>query len=225
MAALAPSAAGAADPKLRFAVIEVGGSQQRVCANDLIMVPSMSFAAIGDVLTFQPLLVGSLASTVIGRPHVANVVVRARVEEHTDGAKVIIFKKKRRTGYKRTTGFRAQYTVLRVTSIEDVATVPKAKSAEVAASSPSTSSVSATPAEEMAADRAKLTQSLQHAEAVLATAKQRTHTKAQLNSRKFQGAATRVAVLNSVQQAVSPIKVDVQGEAPADSEKAAKAAL
>jgi ribosomal protein L21 len=90
----------------------------------------------------------SQSQTQIGRPTVENVIVKAKVEEHLDGAKVIVFKKKRRTvrfslslsrlllfshhsqtykifllfrqGYKRTTGFRAQHSVVRITAIDDL---------------------------------------------------------------------------------------------------------
>ena len=39
----------------------------------------------------------SVGSTLIGRPTIPTIAVRARVEEHTDAAKVLVFKKKRRT--------------------------------------------------------------------------------------------------------------------------------
>ena len=44
--------------------------------------------------------------------------VKCQVEEQTKDAKIIIFKKKRRKGYKRKTGFRREVTILRVLEIE-----------------------------------------------------------------------------------------------------------
>lgn len=44
--------------------------------------------------------------------------VRLQVEEQTKDAKVIVFKKKRRKGYKRKIGFRREVTIFRVTDIE-----------------------------------------------------------------------------------------------------------
>lgn len=66
----------------------------------------------------QVLLVGSRHKTVVGRPVVPDASVTALVEEQTLDAKVLVFKKKRRKGYKKTQGHRRQITVLRVQGVE-----------------------------------------------------------------------------------------------------------
>ena len=55
--------------------------------------------------------------TSIGAPAVEGVKVTATVVEHGRGAKIIVFKKKRRKHYKRTKGHRQGYTTLKIESI------------------------------------------------------------------------------------------------------------
>lgn len=65
----------------------------------------------------QVLLVGSRTRTVVGRPSVAAQVMTT-VEEQTRSAKVIVFKKKRRKGYKKKMHYRREITLLRIGDIE-----------------------------------------------------------------------------------------------------------
>jgi large subunit ribosomal protein L21 len=53
----------------------------------------------------------------VGRPTIAGAVVSLAVEEHTQDEKLVIFKKRRRKNFKRTTGFRRRVSILRVTDI------------------------------------------------------------------------------------------------------------
>ena len=55
--------------------------------------------------------------TAIGQPLLTNVKVLAEVEEQALASKVLVFKKKRRHGYKRFKGHRQPYTLLRVKDI------------------------------------------------------------------------------------------------------------
>ena len=74
--------------------------------------------SVGEVVAYdRVLLVGSADATVIGSPYVRDAVVEVRVEEQALADKVIVFKKKRRKGYRRWKGYRARLTVLRVSSI------------------------------------------------------------------------------------------------------------
>ena len=81
--------------------------------NDVINAERLPRAAIGDVITLdQVLLVGTPAHSLVGRPLVPGARVTVRVAEQTQDAKTIIFKKKRRKGYQRKTGFRKFVTIL-----------------------------------------------------------------------------------------------------------------
>ena len=63
------------------------------------------------------LLVTSDAGTKVGTPTISGASISATIVEHTKGDKVIVFKKKRRKGYKVKNGFRQSYTKLKIDKI------------------------------------------------------------------------------------------------------------
>ena len=98
----------------RFAVVLLGGSQYKVAAGDLICVEKLDLP-VGSALDAQRvLLVGEAGATVIGSPLVEGASVHATVEEQGYGQKVIVFKKRRRKGFRRWRGYRARLTLLRI---------------------------------------------------------------------------------------------------------------
>ena len=116
-----------------YAVIRTGGKQYRVAPNDVIQVERLSTGP-GESVDFDEVLqVGEGAATTAGTPLVKGAMVRAEVLEEVRGEKIIVFKKKRRQGYRRKRGHRQNLTVLRITDITgaDGKTVsaPKAQSA------------------------------------------------------------------------------------------------
>jgi ribosomal protein L21 len=101
-----------------FAVVIVGGSQYKVTAGDIVTAEHVRGAEVGTVLELpQVLAVGSRTRSVLGRPLVPQAFVRAAVEEVTQDAKVIVFKKNRRKRYQKTQGHRRLVTRLRVLSV------------------------------------------------------------------------------------------------------------
>jgi len=100
-----------------FAVVRTGGKQYRVSENDVIVVEKLAGEA-GEVIVLGDVLaVGDGKAQTIGTPTVSGASVAAQVLEQTRGDKVIIFKKKRRQGYRRKKGHRQELTALRVTEI------------------------------------------------------------------------------------------------------------
>lgn len=100
-----------------FAVIQTGGSQFKVTTDDVIYHNKMDLM-INDVVKFgKVLLLGTQQETTIGRPFVPQASVIAAVEETFKDAKVHVFKKKKRKGYSKLKGFRAQMTALRILEI------------------------------------------------------------------------------------------------------------
>lgn len=104
-----------------FAVLELAGSQHKVTTDDLLVVnklkPVEDFK-IGSVHTLKDvLLVGSSHLTLVGMPHVTGAEVDVMVEEITQDAKVIIFKKRRRKHSQRKNGYRRDLTLVRVLDI------------------------------------------------------------------------------------------------------------
>lgn len=89
-----------------FAIVRTGGKQYRVVADDQIVVDRIE----GDVGARV-----DLASLAIGGDAVASVA--AEIVAHTQGDKIIIFKKKRRHNYRRRNGHRQLHTVLRIVAV------------------------------------------------------------------------------------------------------------
>ncbi len=102
---------------IMYAVIKTGGKQYRVSKNDVISVERLSGEA-GDEIAFNDvLMVGEGAEATIGTPTVSGAKVTATVLEQARDDKVIVFKKKRRQGYRRKRGHRQAQTVLRIADI------------------------------------------------------------------------------------------------------------
>ena len=98
---------------MSYAIISVGGKQYRVREGERLLVDRL---ALDDGATFTPsvLLTGG-----DGEPQIApgNVVVTAKVLAQAKGPKIRIGKYRKRTGYKRHTGFRASLTQIEIESI------------------------------------------------------------------------------------------------------------
>ncbi len=100
-----------------FAVVDIAGQQFSVKAGQEIFVHRLN-AEEGQKLSFdQVLLVGSEGGTVVGTPTVAGRSVSATVLGHLKGDKVIVFKKKRRKGYKLKKGHRQALTQIKIDAI------------------------------------------------------------------------------------------------------------
>ena len=100
-----------------YAVVEIAGQQFKVSKDDRIVVPRLD-SEVGAKLTFDKvLLLGDEKSTKIGTPVLKGSTVEAKVLEHVRDEKVIVFKKKRRKGYKVRRGHRQQYTQIEITKV------------------------------------------------------------------------------------------------------------
>ena len=98
---------------MSYAIISVGGKQYRVREGERLLVDRLALED-GDTFTPSVLLTGG-----DGEPQIApgNVVVTAKVLARAKGPKIRIGKYKKRTGYKRHTGFRASLTQIEIESI------------------------------------------------------------------------------------------------------------
>lgn len=112
-----------------FAVIKTGGKQYKVAANDLLRVEKIDGEA-GETVTFENvLMVGADADVTLGTPLVDGALVAGEVVEQFRDKKVIVFKKKRRQGYRRTNGHRQDLTLVRITEILTGGAKPSGKKA------------------------------------------------------------------------------------------------
>jgi large subunit ribosomal protein L21 len=101
-----------------FAIVDIKGKQYKVTENDRIYINRIkddvgAKVSFGDVLMFSK----DEKSFQVGAPKLS-MNVEATVLGHIKDDKVIIFKKKRRKGYKRTKGHRQQYTEIEINSIK-----------------------------------------------------------------------------------------------------------
>lgn len=100
-----------------FAVIRTGGKQYRVAPNDVIEVEKIAGKPGEIVELAEVILLGGDGSPKTGSPTIQGALVAAEVIEQKRGAKIIVFKKKRRSNYRRTRGHRQELTALRITEI------------------------------------------------------------------------------------------------------------
>jgi large subunit ribosomal protein L21 len=100
-----------------FAVIRTGGKQYKVAKDDVISVEKLAAEPGATVELTEVLMIGEGAEVSNGAPLLDGASVSATVLEQTRGAKVIVFKKKRRHNYRRKKGHRQHLTVLRITDI------------------------------------------------------------------------------------------------------------
>ena len=103
----------------------------------------------GSTLSIEPvLMVNDGKATQVGAPVIEGASVTAEVVEQTRGDKIVVFKKKRRQGYRRTMGHRQELTVLRVL---DVTGKPAAKK-KAAAKKPAAAKAEEAPADDASSE-------------------------------------------------------------------------
>ena len=100
-----------------YAVIRSGGRQYRVEVGQVFDVERLSNDVDDEVKFTDVLLVGDGDNTVIGQPFVDGAAVTATVVDQVRGKKVIVYKYRQRTNYRRKGGHRQHYTRLRIDDI------------------------------------------------------------------------------------------------------------
>lgn len=99
-----------------YAIVTIAGQQFKVEEGQEIFVHRLD-ANEGDKMDFSDVhLIDKDGDVTIGTPFTGGTV-STEVLEHVKGKKVIVFKKKRRQGYRRKRGHRQQFTKIRVNSI------------------------------------------------------------------------------------------------------------
>lgn len=100
-----------------YAILDIAGVQYQVQEGEKLKVPRLNSSA-GDTLTLDKvMLVSRDKESLIGKPYVKGASVSARVLETGKEKKVIVFKFKRRTKYRRKRGHRQPFTELRIEKI------------------------------------------------------------------------------------------------------------
>ena len=100
-----------------YAIVQSGGKQYRVQTGDTFRVESIP-GDIGDTVELTDVRMVSLDGDVtLGNPTVEGDKVVTEIEANGKGKKIIVFKYKNKTRYRRKNGHRQHYTDLRVTDI------------------------------------------------------------------------------------------------------------
>ncbi len=100
-----------------YAIVEIAGQQFKVEAERKVYVHRLPQDEGADVTFEKVLLVDNDGVISIGAPLVEGAKVTATVLKHLKGDKVIVFKKKRRKGYKKKNGHRQYLTQIQITGI------------------------------------------------------------------------------------------------------------
>ena len=100
-----------------YAIFESGGRQYKAEENSVLRIDKLE-AEPGSALTFDKVLaVSSDEGLTVGTPYVAGAKVEAKVIEQGKAKKIIVFKYKPKSQYKRIRGHRQQYTAVKITAI------------------------------------------------------------------------------------------------------------
>jgi len=100
-----------------FAVVDILGQQFKVAENTKYYVPRLKDKIDTEVTFDSVLILNDDKKVKIGNPSVKGAKVTAKVLEHLKDDKVIVFKKKRRKGYKKKQGHRQELTRIEITKI------------------------------------------------------------------------------------------------------------
>ena len=100
-----------------YAIVEIAGQQFKVEKDQKYFVHQLE-GKPGSNITFENvLLLDDKGKVTVGSPSVNGIQVTAKIEQHLLGDKVIVFKKKRRKGYKVKNGHRQRLTEITVQEI------------------------------------------------------------------------------------------------------------
>ncbi len=100
-----------------YAIVKSGGTQHRVSEGDIIRVERLAEEAGAELTLDKVLMVRKGEETLVGSPYVENATVTAKRMADGLGDKVIVYKKRRRTKYRRLNGHRQRFTEVQIKKI------------------------------------------------------------------------------------------------------------
>ncbi|MBW2960370.1 50S ribosomal protein L21 [Mesonia aestuariivivens] len=93
-----------------YAIVEIAGQQFKVAKDQKVFVNRLA-GEEGDSISFDKVLLTSEGDDItLGAPAIKGALVGAKISRHLKGDKVIVFKKKRRKGYRKKNGHRQSLT-------------------------------------------------------------------------------------------------------------------
>ena len=112
-----------------YAIVKTGGKQYKVEEGTIISVEKLA-GEPGDTVKLDVVFLSDGKTITTDAKKLEKATVEAEILEQYKGEKVIIFKFKKRKGYKKTQGHRQQLTKLRITKVAAGATRAKKAAAE-----------------------------------------------------------------------------------------------
>jgi len=100
-----------------YAIVEIAGQQFKVAKDQKVYVHRLQEEEGTNVSFNNVLLTESEGTVTLGAPAIQGAEVTAKILRHLQGDKVIVFKKKRRKGYKKKNGHRQALTEIQIESI------------------------------------------------------------------------------------------------------------
>ena len=100
-----------------YAIVNIAGQQFKVAKDQHLFVHRLQGDEGASIEFDNVLLVDNGGKITVGVPAVKGASVTAKIVSHLKGDKVIVFKKKRRKGYKKKNGHRQQFTKIEITGI------------------------------------------------------------------------------------------------------------
>ena len=101
-----------------YAIIQTGGKQYRVSEGDVLSIEKLTAAEGEEVVFDQVLTVVSDNDVKVGKPVVEGAKVTAKVVEHGKGKKILVFKYKAKSNYRKRQGHRQPYTKVVIDAIK-----------------------------------------------------------------------------------------------------------
>ncbi|KIO53691.1 50S ribosomal protein L21 [Flavobacterium hibernum] len=140
-----------------YAIVEIAGQQFKVSKDLKVYVNRLANEEGSSISFDKVLLLDDNGNVTLGAPAIEGASVEAKVLQHLKGDKVIVFKKKRRKGYKKRNGHRQYLTQIVIEGITAAGGTKKAtaKKAVVAEDAPATEVEAAPKAKKAAAPKAK----------------------------------------------------------------------
>lgn len=102
---------------MQYAVIKSGGKQYKVTVGDVLELDKLSSVSKDDVVFNDVLLVVDEGKTTIGKPLIDGAKVEAKLIENKKGDKIRVSKFKAKARYRKTIGFRAELSVVKIEKI------------------------------------------------------------------------------------------------------------
>ena len=99
-----------------YAIVEIAGQQFKVAKNQKVFVHRLQDKE-GSKVTFDNVLLLDDGKVTLGAPAIEGAAVTAKILKHLKGDKVIVFKKKRRKGYKVKNGHRQYLSEIQIENI------------------------------------------------------------------------------------------------------------